>query len=59
MELQHMKRNNILIIFFGILFAFQTVFAQVREDPSHPLPDWVRRNEERRARMNEINGKMG
>ena len=51
-----MKQYKILISCLIILSTSQAVFAQVREDPSHPLPEWVRRNAERRARMNEING---
>ena len=36
--------------------TLQTTYAQVREDPSNPLPDYVRRNAENRDKINEING---
>ena len=51
-----MNIKILIILFICIFFAFQTISAQVQQDPSHPLPDYVRRNEERRGQFNEING---
>ncbi|HEY0429658.1 MAG TPA: hypothetical protein VGC76_17890 [Pyrinomonadaceae bacterium] len=47
-----MKKIKVFIACLGILFGYQTIFAQ---SPSNPLPDWVRRNEQKRAQMEKLN----
>ncbi len=51
-----MKLRTFLTLSLAYFLAFQTISAQVREDPSNPLPDYVRRNAEKRDTANEING---
>lgn len=55
-----MKQANVLIGFLGIFLGVQMVFGQtegtVGVDPRHPVPEWLRKVEEKRERDRPLNG---
>lgn len=51
-----MERAKILIFCFGILFGIQNIHAQTTS-PNNSVPDWVRKNDEKRQQIERINNR--